>query len=80
MPYVMYSLAGIVAITRLIEHEHWASDVFVGGIIGYLCGRQVVAHEKKLFPDYKTPGRKSSSSFFPMRRNGVNGVAWTMVF
>lgn len=80
MPYVMYSLAGIVAVTRMIEHEHWASDVFVGGIIGYLCGRQVVAHEKKLFPGYKTPARKTSSSFFPVRRNGINGVAWTMVF
>ncbi len=41
VPLIMYSLAGIVGISRMIEHEHWASDVFLGAVTGYLCGVQV---------------------------------------
>ncbi len=48
VPLLCYSAASLVGISRLIEHEHWASDVFVGGIAGYLCGKQVVAHFNKM--------------------------------
>lgn len=44
VPVLSYSAATLVGITRLTEHEHWASDVFVGALIGYLCGKQVVSH------------------------------------
>jgi membrane-associated phospholipid phosphatase len=44
IPVICYSAATLVGISRLTEHEHWASDVFVGAIMGYLCGRQVVNH------------------------------------
>ena len=44
VPVLSYSAATLVGITRLTEHEHWASDVFAGALIGYLCGKQVVAH------------------------------------
>lgn len=56
VPVISYSLATMVGVTRLTEHEHWASDVFVGGLIGYLCGREVVSHFNKLYPkvDRKT--------------------------
>lgn len=47
IPVICYSAATLVGISRLTEHEHWASDVFVGGIMGYLCGRQVVNHYNK---------------------------------
>jgi membrane-associated phospholipid phosphatase len=47
IPVICYSAATLVGISRLTEHEHWASDVFVGGIIGYLCGKQVVNHYNK---------------------------------
>jgi Membrane-associated phospholipid phosphatase len=47
IPVICYSAATLVGISRLTEHEHWASDVFVGGILGYLCGRQVVNHYNK---------------------------------
>jgi len=29
-------------LSRITENKHWASDVFVGAVLGYLCGRQVV--------------------------------------
>jgi membrane-associated phospholipid phosphatase len=47
IPVICYSAATLVGISRLTEHEHWASDVFVGGFLGYICGRQVVNHYNK---------------------------------
>jgi membrane-associated PAP2 superfamily phosphatase len=44
IPIISYSVATLVGISRLAERKHWASDVFVGALIGYLCGRQVVMH------------------------------------
>jgi len=37
-----YSVASLIGLSRLTENKHWASDIFVGAGIGYLCGRQVV--------------------------------------
>jgi membrane-associated PAP2 superfamily phosphatase len=48
IPVLCYSAATLVGISRLTEHKHWASDVFVGGLIGYLCGKQVVDHFDKI--------------------------------
>jgi hypothetical protein len=50
VPILSYSAATLVGITRLTEHEHWVSDVFVGAIIGYLCGKQVVTHFNETHP------------------------------
>ncbi len=33
--YTCYSIATIVAVSRITERTHWASDCFVGAIIGY---------------------------------------------
>lgn len=47
IPIISYSAATLVGISRLTEHEHWASDVFVGALLGYVCGKQVVSHYNK---------------------------------
>jgi membrane-associated phospholipid phosphatase len=44
IPIISYSAASVIGITRMIEHEHWASDVFAGAVIGYFCGKQVTKH------------------------------------
>ncbi len=49
IPVIAYTLAGVVGITRMTEHTHWASDVFVGAWAGYLCAKQVVHHHRKIF-------------------------------
>ena len=41
VPIIAYSAATLVGITRLTEHTHWASDVLLGGAVGYACARQV---------------------------------------
>lgn len=48
VPVFAYTLASIVGVSRMTEHTHWASDVFAGACIGYLCGRQVVKHAHEI--------------------------------
>lgn len=52
VPWIAYSLSGIVAVTRLVEHQHWASDLVPGALIGYYCGKQVVRRYQSIFPEY----------------------------
>ena len=54
IPIISYSLASMVGISRLTEHEHWASDVFAGALFGYLCGKQVVGHFNKTHQNFLT--------------------------
>jgi hypothetical protein len=56
IPVFCYSLATLVGISRITEQAHWASDVFVGGLIGFACGVQVVNHHRRLFSK-QLPGR-----------------------
>lgn len=62
IPVFCYSAATLVGISRLTEHAHWASDVFVGGLIGHVCGRQVVAHYNKIHQNEVTTLSSKSST------------------
>jgi hypothetical protein len=42
VPIIAYSAATLIGLSRLVQNAHWASDVLVGAVLGYLCGRQVV--------------------------------------
>ncbi len=42
VPYASYSIASIVAVSRVMERTHWLSDCFVGGIIGYFSTQLVI--------------------------------------
>jgi membrane-associated phospholipid phosphatase len=42
VPIISYSAASLIGISRLTENKHWASDVFGGAVLGYLCGKLVV--------------------------------------
>jgi membrane-associated phospholipid phosphatase len=54
IPVICYSAAALVGMSRLTEHQHWSSDVFVGGLIGYVCGKQVVANFTRTHPSRVT--------------------------
>ena len=44
-PYVApiaYGLATLTGLARINDNKHWASDVFIGGAIGYFVGKAVV--------------------------------------
>ena len=49
IPIIAYSTATLVGLSRLTEHAHWMSDVFVGAALGYLCGNQVVNNYRKTY-------------------------------
>jgi membrane-associated phospholipid phosphatase len=39
-----YSAATVVGLSRMVDDQHWASDVILGAAIGELCGRIVARH------------------------------------
>jgi membrane-associated phospholipid phosphatase len=41
-----YTMASLVALSRVHNNEHWASDVFLGSAIGYFIGRGVAGLNK----------------------------------
>jgi len=38
---VAYSLAAVVSVSRVAAQKHFASDIFVGGAMGWFIGRYV---------------------------------------
>ncbi|MDP4292019.1 MAG: phosphatase PAP2 family protein [Bacteroidota bacterium] len=41
VPYACYSMASLVGISRITGKDHWATDVFVGAVVGYGVGKLV---------------------------------------
>lgn len=61
-----YFLATSVALQRMDSRSHWASDVFVGGAIGYLVGSTLVNKHHKKATDV------SFNPYFSGNRVGLN--------
>lgn len=41
VPPVAYTMASIIGVSRIAAHDHWATDVFVGAVVGYSVGKLV---------------------------------------
>ncbi|MCJ7612411.1 MAG: phosphatase PAP2 family protein, partial [Candidatus Aminicenantes bacterium] len=54
-----YSLAALVALSRVNNNEHWASDVVAGSLLGYFIGKAVLALNRPF------PKDKPTLSFAP---------------
>lgn len=64
-----YALATLTALSRVYNDRHWASDVFVGGALGFFTARAVArAHAGK-------DGRLTFTAF-PTRRGAGAAVVW----
>jgi membrane-associated phospholipid phosphatase len=77
VPVVAYSLAAGVGLSRMSLDRHWASDVFVGAVVGHLIGRLVVrdhARRRRLTPFAACSPRGFAISLFydlePAERGG----------
>jgi hypothetical protein len=44
---VAYSLATLCGLSRIHDNRHWASDVFLGGAIGYFTARSVLKRHER---------------------------------
>jgi membrane-associated phospholipid phosphatase len=64
VPTVAYTLATGVAVSRMNDNVHFASDVIAGGLIGTAIGRGVVARHRT--PTVKT-GERTTIDFVPLR-------------
>ncbi len=58
VPYVAYGSATLIGLSRLTENKHWISDIFVGGVIGFLTGRQIVNNYHR-YQRIQSEGQKS---------------------
>lgn len=41
VPPVAYSMASLIGVSRITGNDHWATDVFVGAVIGYGVGKLI---------------------------------------
>lgn len=62
VPTISYTLASLVAWSRVNDQKHFASDVFVGAVIGVGIGRFVVARHA---PEEERLGRKVELDVVP---------------
>jgi len=53
---VAYSIATLSTLSRIHDNAHWASDVFIGSVIGYYMTKTIVKNHTEI----------SNTSFFPM--------------
>lgn len=81
IPIICYSAATAVGISRLTEHEHWASDVFVGAVIGYFSGKQVVSNFRKTHQNSPNlyPARQKNNREITLFQNG-NQVGMSVIW
>ena len=59
-----YSLATAVALSRIYNDQHWASDVFVGSALGYFIGKKICVLNR----DSKNKRYEMRLSFSPAHR------------
>jgi membrane-associated phospholipid phosphatase len=77
VPAVAYTLATGVAVSRMNDNVHWASDVIAGAAIGTAVGRSIVARHKRAATTSANPSR-IDWTIIPVR-GGVAFQVWIPV-
>lgn len=60
IPILSYTGASLISLSRLMENQHWVTDIFVGATLGYLSGKQVVNNYHR-FAKIKDAGKKKAN-------------------
>lgn len=68
IPAFSYTAASLISISRITENKHWTTDVFVGALLGYLSGRQIVNNYHR-YAKLKAPGIPKNTVSFNMQYN-----------
>jgi len=71
VPPIAYGLATLTGLTRMSDNKHWASDVFLGGALGYFVAKTILKlHSNKKgrhYTIYPRLSRKEVGLDFAMR-------------
>lgn len=51
IPPVVYTLSVLTGLARMVDNGHWASDVFMGGALGYFIARTVIEINRETYPE-----------------------------
>lgn len=73
----MYGGATMVALSRLYNNQHWASDVILAAGIGTFAGNKVVRYHHRTNPGNRIDRWLLSASVMP-DGNGGYAIAWTV--
>jgi membrane-associated phospholipid phosphatase len=63
VPILSYSIATLIGLSRITENKHWITDVFIGSVLGYYTGKQVVNNYHR-YAKLKAPRQKKNSVSF----------------
>jgi membrane-associated phospholipid phosphatase len=80
VPIIAYSAAASIGISRIVQNQHWISDVMVGSALGFLTGRQVVNNYHRYSKlQLEKAKKKNSVSFSLDYSNGtlMPGIIYT---
>ncbi|HXA86116.1 MAG TPA: capsule assembly Wzi family protein [Candidatus Dormibacteraeota bacterium] len=70
-----YGIATAVSLSRITSRDHFPSDIFVGGALGYLIGRQVyTAHHNAELPGENIGTFTRDKELFQLRATGATYV------
>lgn len=63
VPVVAYTAASLISMSRIMENNHWVTDVVTGAAIGYLSGKLVVKNYQRFQKNSSVERKKNSISF-----------------
>jgi hypothetical protein len=80
VPIIAYSAATAIGLSRIVQNQHWISDVLVGAALGFLCGRQVVNNYHRYSKIQLEKAKKKNTVSFNLNysnRTLMTGVIYT---
>ena len=69
---VAYGLASLAGLSRVHDNTHWASDVFIGGAVGYFIAKKIA--------DLNRPGEKRTVSLGFQSSRGRQALTLSIAF
>ncbi len=63
IPILSYTAATLIGLSRITENKHWTTDVFVGAVLGYYTGKQVVNNYHR-YAKLKSPRQRKINVTF----------------
>jgi membrane-associated phospholipid phosphatase len=72
VPWLAYGVAGGVALSRINDNKHWASDAFLASALGFFIGKMVTRYNPFL--------EKNGVAMRPFAQDGAQGISLAVKF